>query len=170
MDMTKVDYDILRFLSDFRIARKKDLVVFTGNTKYQIKRRLQVLFNHKKIIMSDDRIIEYSLATDDKYSKEKQRKMLNVFDMIHYLVEAGVAEKEIVSAREPFSAAVKIKDQYLVFATVFPGNERIQSKLIDLENRNDVVLILQNKEQLEKMSLSKPVVKVFYLDDIKKDS
>ena len=164
MELTYVDESILRFLNDFRIARKKDLVVFTGNSKGVIRRRLINLRNYKEVSMREDHA--YTLYKDD-YSKEQQENILNVFDMIHFLIEAGVAGKNIRPARDPFCAAVQVKDKILLFTSVFPGEEKIQSKLIDLENHEDVVLVLQNEEQLKKMSMSKPIVKAFYLDDIR---
>lgn len=164
MEYMVVDIEILKFFKEFRVARKKDLVLFRGISKGMVRRRLLALERNKDIVMTPNR--EYYL-TGDNYSNEQRQNMINALDMAHFLVEKKIIDKSIRSANEPFQIASIIKDRILLFAAVFPGNEKIQSKLIDLENRGDVVLVLENEEQLKKMNLTKPVVKVFYLESIR---
>lgn len=166
MELTNKDYKIIEFLAEFPVAKLSHIKVFTGyNTRNLIR-----LVKNDKIILEDDFVILRGKQIDCNARKN----VLIALDVLVHFYEKNFISKDLsyIKAMDiPFVAMAKStrQEDFLYLAIINKGREKIQSKLLDNENRGNVVLILEDVTQTACVDLKAPVVKVVYYESIIND-
>jgi len=68
----------------------------------------------------------------------------------------------------PYVATGRKGSEFFYFIYIGEGEEKLQCKLIDHENRGNLILVLEKKQQISKISefnIEKKVSKIYYLNE-----
>jgi hypothetical protein len=161
-DLTEKDFVVLDFLSKLGgVARKKQLQKLIKSNSRVIHR----LVENREVIEKDGVIQRPMLSMD----KQAARNMLKVLDVVTGLYLADKITVDIMGMDEPFYIMAKSKkaNQYIYFAFVSEGNEIADCQLIDAYNYGNVMVILENRKQIDIITLNTKVSQILYYEDYK---
>lgn len=158
-ELTKKDetvYQILNSFGSMKISHAKTFAHLNS-------RNLRRLEEHKMIIVKND-IIE---VANRNIQVKEQSNILKVLEALQKLSQEKAIYPETVTGIDlPFYATAKTvkKGEYAYFTIINEGNEKVSSRLIDMENRGNVVIILEKGSQLKELDLKHKVSNFIILE------
>lgn len=159
MELTTKDIEIMDYLTNFQVATLSQLVTLFKATKRNIYR----LEKMRHIVIDGD-IVK---VKDTKLPEVFIKGILGTMEILVKLYK----EKEIEEFYQmdlPFIATGRKGNEFFYFLYIAEGEEKLQCKLIDHENRGNLVIILENKKQVIKLSefnIDNKIVKIYFINE-----
>ncbi|GKX32313.1 hypothetical protein SH1V18_47930 [Vallitalea longa] len=159
-ELTKKDNKLIKFLTEFSVCKKKHLSCFVGYNQKCLFRLQQ----NNKIVVEENLIKIKNIQVEGI----ELQNVLKVLDILSILYQKGKITKDIIGMDLPYYAAAKVAnvEAYLYFTIINIGKENIQCKLIDRDNYGNVVLILEEKEQINNITLNNQVEKIYIYNEV----
>lgn len=165
MNITVRDLAVINYLREFHVASTKQLIEQLGCSKKTIKRLVMMreVYRHEQnqeIVVINAKEISLSSANG----------IIDTMDILFKLKAVGGIE-DIVRMDSPYIAAGQKNNEYFYFIYVPEEEVKLYAKIINHENRGNLVLIMKDKEQavlLNKYGLEKNVSKIYFTNEMSK--
>lgn len=151
MELTKKEGEILEFVKKYKVCKKEHVKQLLNIT--QVNKRIEHLKWQNYIKLRNNEVIEIKNNSLQLQEKENILKVLDVVSELHK--KNRIDNIKIMDLPYYVMARSIKKNAYVYFTIVNKGKETIQLRLIDLENRGNTIIILEDYEQVKHLNMLK---------------
>lgn len=151
MELTKKEGEILEFVKKYKVCKKEHVKQLLNIT--QVNKRIEHLKWQNYIKLNNNEVIEIKNNSLQLQEKENILKVLDVVSELHK--KNRIDNIKIMDLPYYVMARSIKKNAYVYFTIVNKGKENLQLRLIDLENRGNTIIILEDCTQTKHLNMLK---------------